>query len=100
MKAVLIAAVAALALSACAPTVVTQTEYVEVKVPMVVPCGVEIGNDPVYADSNEALASAADLFEAVKLLLAGREQRIARDAVKTSAIEGCRPPPSAPLRPG
>ncbi|WP_297803373.1 hypothetical protein [uncultured Brevundimonas sp.] len=83
----------ALPLTACAPTVITKTEYVEVKVPVPVPCTVNIGPAPEYADTAEAVQAAPDIFEAVKLLLAGREQRIAREAVTTAALSGCTPNP-------
>lgn len=64
-------------------------QIVEVKVPVPVRCVPDLGPEPAYADTNEALA-AADIFEAVKLLLAGREQRIARDRVKSAGLDGCR----------
>lgn len=42
-----------------------------------------------YPDTDEALAAAANLFERVKLLLAGRELREAREAVTIGALAEC-----------
>lgn len=79
------------------PIVVVQ----EVRVPVAVPCDPDIGPDPAYLDSDAALAAAGDLFDRVKLLLAGRGQRIGRDAVKTAALDECRTvPPAVPPQPG
>ena len=71
------------------------------KVPVPVPCVIDVA-DPVYSDSNEALTTAPDLFERVKLLLAGREERAAQDAVERAARSGCsgEPPPEIRPRPG
>lgn len=70
-------------LAACASTPATPPEpivqTIEVKVPVPVDCQGEIGPVPVYADSPEALAAAADIFEAIKLRIAGRGQRIDRE---------------------
>jgi len=81
-----------LALSACAPRPAPEpiVKTVEVQVPVAVPCRPDIGPEPVYADSPEALAAAPDVFEAMKLRIVGRGQRIARGAVLIAAIEGCR----------
>lgn len=93
----------ALALASCAgapkPPPEPVVQIVEVKLPVPVRCAPDLGPDPAYADTDDALA-AVDIFDAVKLLLAGRGQRIARDAVKTAALEGCRAVPDVPPRPG
>jgi hypothetical protein len=77
-------------LTACAtagePKIVTR----EVKVPVAVKCSADPGPAPPYVDTAEALKAAPDLFERVKLLLAGRLQRMAREAELVAANAGCR----------
>lgn len=76
-------------------------QIVEVKVPVAIACDPDIGPEPAYVDTPEAIAIAPDIFARTVLLLAGRVQRIARDEVKTAALEGCRTVPPAVLpRPG
>lgn len=80
---------ALLALTACAsapPRVEVRT--VTVQVPVAVPCIVDVAA-PVYSDTDEALLAAPDLFERVKLLLAGRIERAAHDNVETAARAAC-----------
>lgn len=86
---------AVLALAACATPSPPEpiVRVVEVKVPVPVYCDPQTGPEPAYADRPEAVADA-DIFDAVKAVLAGREQRMARDQVKTAALDGCRPPPN------
>ncbi|HEV2362687.1 MAG TPA: hypothetical protein VGS12_00665 [Caulobacteraceae bacterium] len=76
-------------LAACqtapAPVIVTK----DVNLPVAAPCAADPGPDPIYVDTASALAAAADLFERVKLLLAGREQRIAREGELKAALSGC-----------
>lgn len=79
-----------LILSGCAsqpqePVVRTVT----VNVPVAAPCLKDIGPEPVYADTDAALRAAPDLFTRVKLLLAGRLQRMDRDAKRAAADMGC-----------
>ena len=77
-----------LALTACAtsePRIITK----EVRVPVPVACAASPGPDPAFSDTPEALRAAADLFEQVKLLLAGRAQRDARLAELKAAVAGC-----------
>lgn len=62
---------------------------VTVNVPVAVPCLKDIGPEPVYSDTDAALKAAPDLFTRVKLLLAGRLQRMDRDAVRAAADLGC-----------
>ncbi|MFS0710392.1 hypothetical protein [Brevundimonas phoenicis] len=96
--------VAALLLASCGSTPKVTPEpvvqIVEVKVPVAIPCDPDIGPEPAYVDTPEAIALAPDIFARTVLLVAGRLQRIARDGVKTAALEECRGPPAAPLRPG
>lgn len=75
-------------------------QIVEVKVPVAVPCDPDIGPEPAYVDTPEAIAAAPDIFARAVLLVAGRVQRIARDQVKTAALDECRRPPTTPPRPG
>lgn len=80
----------AVSLTACAtdnPPPPVQT--VTVKVPVPVPCDPHLSPSPVYADSDAAIRAAPDLFERVKLLVAGRLQRIARERELQAAVEGC-----------
>jgi hypothetical protein len=82
MKYLVIAA--ALALSACAtksktpPEPVIQTVEVKVPVPVKCPALNELGAEPAYPDTDEALAAAPSLYERVRLLLVGRLMRTKR----------------------
>ncbi|WP_426024664.1 hypothetical protein [Brevundimonas sp. PWP3-1b1] len=102
MKRVLI--LSALLLASCnsTPKVTPEpvVQIVEVKVPVAIPCDPDIGPEPAYVDTPEAIAMAPDIFARTVLLLAGRVQRIARDEVKTAALDECRRPPAVPPRPG
>lgn len=75
-------------------------QIVEVKVPVAVSCSPDIGPEPAYVDTAEAIAAAPDIFARTVLLVAGRVQRIARDEVKTAALDECRRPPTTLPRPG
>lgn len=86
---------AALLLGGCAttkqdkePVVVTQ----EVKVPVPVPCTAlaQLGAEPPYADTDEALKAAPDIFTRVQLLLMGRLQRVQRLAEYKGVADVCR----------
>lgn len=70
-----------LALAACSPTVreVEVIKTIEVLIPVTVPCDVKVA-EPAYHDTPEALAAAPDIFEAMKLRIAGRGQ--GRDEVR------------------
>lgn len=61
-----------------------------VAVPVAAKCAVDPGPDPAFADTPEAIRQAADIFERVKLLLAGRAQRDARINELKAASAGCR----------
>lgn len=80
-------------LAACntvAPEPKVQIQRVEV--PVAIKCSADPGRAPNYADSNDALRAAKDIFEQVRLLLAGRKQRMAREAELVAANAGCRAP--------
>ena len=49
----------------------------------------ELGGPLAYPDTKEALAAAENLFERVKLLLAARTLRIAREQALTDALAIC-----------
>lgn len=81
---------ALLGLSACAttppaPQIVTKT--VQVAVP--VACKPAIGAEPAYPDTDAALKAAPDIYQRVKLLVAGRLLRVAREAELTAAMNAC-----------
>lgn len=83
------AALIALLLAGCAHQPVEPIiRTVEVRVPVPVPCAIDIP-DPVYSDTPEALRAAPNLFERVKLLLAGREERAAHDELERAARRAC-----------
>lgn len=68
------------------PKIVTH----EVKVPVAVKCSADPGPRPTFADTPEAIRAAKDVFERVKLILAGREQRDAWIGKVEAANGGCR----------
>lgn len=78
----------AIALSSCATAPKIETRTVEVQVPVSVPCPA-ILPDPVYSDTDAALLAAPNIFERVKLLLAGREERAAQDQMERAARTAC-----------
>lgn len=61
----------------------------EVSVPVAVKCSPSLQLSDGYPDSAEALRGAADLFERVKLMLAGRALRDGDLAQLKAAIKGC-----------
>jgi hypothetical protein len=73
------------------PVIVTKT----VSVPVPVPCSAarDLGPDPAYALNPATVSTTPSLFGLVVLLLADREQRIAREGELKAAIEGCGDPP-------
>lgn len=85
-----------LALSACAATPAERPEpiirTVEVKVPVVQPCPAleALGPSPEYPDSDAALTAAPNLYERVKLLIAGRLLRMTREANMSAIVQACR----------
>ena len=78
-------------MAACAPRPAPQpiVRTVTVNVPVPIPCRPDVGPEPLYPDNPEALAAAADIFEAMKLRIAGRTERAAREAVLKAALAGC-----------
>ncbi len=76
-------------LGACASPREPVARTVEVRTPVAVACDPQVGGAPDYPDSDQALKAAPDLFERVKLLLAGRELRRAREAELEAGIRGC-----------
>jgi hypothetical protein len=84
----------ALLMAGCTPMPKPAPEPVvvfkEVKVPVAIACDPDIGPEPAYVDTPEAITAAPDIFARTVLLLAGRAQRIAREGVKSAALEECR----------
>ena len=82
---------AGLVLASCAsrPPAQPIVRTIEVAVPIATPCRVSVGPAPDYVESDDALRRAGDIFEAMKLRVAGREQRQAREAVLEAALDGC-----------
>lgn len=80
-----------LTVAGCAkpPTPEPIVRTVEVRVPVAVACDPRVGPDPLYADNDQALAAATDVFEAMRLRIAGRLQRIARVDIMNAALAGC-----------
>lgn len=86
-----------LALAACSttpdrPEPIIRT--VEVQVPVDDPACVrqaleELGPPPVYPDTPAALVTAPNIYERTRLLLAGRELRMAREAALANALRAC-----------
>jgi hypothetical protein len=60
-----------------------------VEVPVAVKCGTDPGPEPVYSDTAQAIEAAPDIFERVKLLLAGRFERMAWNAKLQASRAGC-----------
>lgn len=58
-----------------------------------------LGPAPAYPDNNAALRTAIGIFEQTKLLLAGRELRIAREAALAGALQVCGTTPAPALQP-
>lgn len=90
-RASLFSIVLAVGLAACStkPSPQIQIQPIEVLIPVPISCNVEVA-EPVYYDSPEALEAAPDLFEAMKLRIAGRGQ--VRDEVRElrAALEVCK----------
>ncbi len=73
----------ALALAGC------ETTTKVVKVPVSVPCKVDLPKPPVWA--TESLKPEASIFDQVKALLAERRQRQGYQQQLEAAIAGCQP---------
>ncbi len=78
-------------LSGCAsvPAEAPPVHLRTVEIPTPVRCRPQLGPEPDYPDTDAALRAAPDLFARVRLLLAGRVLRIARDKEKSAALAGC-----------
>lgn len=87
-------AVTGLLLAGCetAPPPVPEPRIVTVEIPVPTPvqCRPNIGPEPDYPDTDAALAAAPNLFERVKLIVAGRLMRIARERELNAALRECR----------
>jgi hypothetical protein len=75
-------------------------QIVKIPVPTPVYCDTsKLGRDPVYPDTDQALAAVADPFTAVQLLTMGRLDRIQRDHEKQAALDACAGPKPALSKP-
>jgi hypothetical protein len=82
--------IAGLSVAACQTTAEPRIEVREVRVPVAVKCATDPGPRPEYPDTDAALAAVRDVFEASKLVMAGRALRIGREAELEAAVSGCR----------
>jgi hypothetical protein len=64
------------------------TKEVDRAVP--VKCMPDLPPEPAYPDTAMAVTAAPDIFERVKLLLAGRVLRTQREQELTKALDACR----------
>lgn len=84
---------AAVALAGCATDGVKPSEprvvIQRVEVPIPTPCVVKAVPVPDFADAANKLEAAANLFEKVKLLLAGRIQHYAYEGELRAAQKAC-----------
>lgn len=71
------------------PEPIVKTVIQTVSVPTPVKCRPAIGPDPAYPDADKALAGVTDVFDGVRLLMAGRALRIAREGELKAALQGC-----------
>ena len=78
-----------LAACASAPPIEQSVQVRTVEIPTPVHCRPDLGPEPAYPDTDAALKAAPDLFARVRLLLAGRLMRIARDQEKSAALQAC-----------
>jgi hypothetical protein len=86
----LIALALALGLCACGTTGnEPPVKTVTVNVPVVTKCSPKIDPEPVYPDTDAALANAPDVFSGVKLLMAGRGLRAAYVGELQGALKAC-----------
>jgi hypothetical protein len=86
-----LALIAVLFLAGCqsTPPLDPRVQVRTVETPVPVRCRPDLGPEPDYPDTDDALRAAPDLFVRVRLLLAGRLLRIARDQQKTAALAAC-----------
>ena len=57
--------------------------------PVAIQCRPNLGAEPAYPDTDAALKTAPDIFQRVRLLVAGRLLRIAREQELAAALAGC-----------
>lgn len=81
---------AAIWLAGCGTPPAPRIEVREVKIPVAVACAADPGPAPAYPDTDEALRNAPDVATGVRLLMAGRVLRMARENVLEAANSGCR----------
>jgi hypothetical protein len=89
-----------LACAACASSTGRVTSIREVPTPLIATCHPSIAAAEPFPDSDEALRAAPNLFGRVRLLVAGRLLRIARQRELEAALRACMAPglgPSGPL---
>jgi hypothetical protein len=82
-----------LCLAACAsapPPAPVQIQTVQAPTP--VTCAPTVGAAPAYPDTDAALRSAPNLFSRVRLLVAGRRLRMAREGELSAALSACAGP--------
>jgi len=84
----IIFSVFAFGLTACGHTP-ARIETQIVKFPVPVPCVAKLDPQPAYADSDEAIAAAPDIFALAQIYRAGRGERIAREAGLVGVLKGC-----------
>jgi hypothetical protein len=85
---IIVLTLVALALTACGHTPARiETQIVQVPVP--VPCVAKLDPAPAYADSDEAIAAAPDIFALAQIYRAGRGERIAREVGLVGVLRGC-----------
>lgn len=78
------------ALAGCSSLARISTQLVNI--PVAVPCAGEVSPAPAYPDGDEAIRAASavgDIFGKMKIILAGRALRIAREAELEAALSGC-----------
>jgi len=75
------------------PLVRVETQETKVAIP--VSCKPDIGPDPVYPDGDTELKAMPNIFERVKLLLAGRLMRMHRENELKAALKACMEQPTA-----
>jgi hypothetical protein len=73
----------------CAGAPQTIIKTVEVSVLVPVPCVVPVGPEPSYSDTPETVRAAANIAERTRLLLLGRNERIAYILKLQAASSGC-----------
>lgn len=84
--------------SACA-TAPDRPVVHETPIPLIATCHPAISPSSAAPDTDQALLDAPDLFARVRLLLAGRLVRIARQRDLEAALQGCAEPSSGASAP-